>query len=69
MTRSYQFGNPANILEGEQRRKKGCYACALSDRKEIDGKMRSYCQAEMSGYPDNNVETCTMGVPKWRNKQ
>lgn len=56
------------ILEGEQRRKKGCYACALSDRKEIEGKWRSYCQAGISGYPDNEVGKCVMGSPKRKKK-
>ena len=50
--RSYQYGNPANILEGEERRKKGCYSCKLSKRGLMKGKIRSYCELDKQGYPD-----------------
>jgi len=66
--RDYLYGDPAMILEGEERRKRGCYACALSKRGEKDGKVRSYCDAEMPGYPDNEVDRCLMGRRVWQSK-
>lgn len=62
--RSFEYGDPAMILEGKQRRKKGCYACALSKRGERNGKVRSYCEVDQPGYPDNNIKTCEWGRRK-----
>ncbi len=62
--RRYEYGNPAMIIEGEWRRRHGCFACKFSKRGEIDGKIRSYCELSQEGYPDNAVDQCQWGRRK-----